>query len=171
MPRLTVSTAQLGALTGVLHRIVRFLRRVALVGVAGAAVLLAVLADDGVGADEAVAAVLLLAPAAVVLLFAQGVRELAELPDRLQRLPGEGQERVAELTRLAGDARSARARSAPLLLWRLRGSLTGVRDLAGIAFPLRVFTPVFLGLAAAGALLCVVIAGVALIALLVTAVA
>jgi hypothetical protein len=56
-----------------------------------------------------------------------------------------------------------------VLLWRLRGAFGSVRDVAGVAVPLRVFTPGFLGLAAISALLCVLIAGVALIALLAVA--
>ena len=165
MARINVSVDQLGAFTRVLQRLVRFLRRVAIVGAAGAAAVLVHFFDDTITAGDVVIAAVLLAPAAVVLLFAQGLREVAELPARLRRMPGEGQERLAELTRIAGQARSTRARAMPLLLWRLRGSVGSVRDLAGIAFPLRVFTPWFLGLAAIGALLCLVLAGAGLIAL------
>jgi hypothetical protein len=82
-------------------------------------------------------------------------------------MPAEGQERVTELTRVAGDARTARLRNLPLLIWRLRGSIGSVRDLAGIALPLRVVMPGFLGLAALSALVCLVIACSGVIALLV----
>ena len=115
--------------------------------------------------------VLLLAPPAILLFFAQGLREVLALPERLRKMPGEGQERLAELTRIAGDARTTRARGVPLLLWRLRGSVGSLRDVAGLALPLRVFTPGFLGLTAIAALFCILIPGIALIALLIVAVA
>ena len=99
---------------------------------------------------------LLLAPPAFLLFFAQGVAELVALPERLRRLPGEGQERVAELTRLAGRARTTRARGVPLLLWRLRGRSARSADIAGFALPLRVLTPGLLGLTALAAFVCLV---------------
>lgn len=160
-----MSVDGLAALSGFLRRVVRFLRRTALVGAAGAAAVLVHFFDDAVTAGDVLLALVLLAPALAVLLFAQGVRELAGLPERLRRMPGEGQERLAELTRIAGQARSTRARGLPLLLWRLRGSVGSLRDLAGIAFPLRVFTPWFLGVTALSLLLCAVLAVAGLIAL------
>lgn len=169
MARITVSTTQLGGLGAVLRRIVRFVRRVAVVGLAGAAAIAAVLARGGFSVGDVVLTLLLLAPPAILLFFAQGVRELIGLPDRFRRMPGEGQERLAELTRIAGEARTTRARGVPLLLWRLRGSVGSLRDVAGFALPLRVFTPGFLGLAALSIFLCVFIAAAGVIALLVLA--
>lgn len=169
MARITVSTEQLGAFAGVLGRLVRALRKLAFVGLAGVAAIVLLLLRGGFGFGDAVVAILCLAPPAVLLFFAQGVSEILRLPDRLRRMPGEGQERLAELGRIAGEARTARARQAPLLLWRLRGSLGSLRDVAGIALPLRVLTPGFLGLAALAALACVGLVGVGLIALLVLA--
>ena len=55
----------------------------------------------------------------------------------------------------------------PMLLWRLRGWLGSLRDVAGLALPLRVFTPGFLGLAAIAMLCCFVLAGAGVVALLV----
>lgn len=167
VPRLTISTTQLGALTGALRRLVRVLRRVALVGAAGGLALGALFLDDGLTAGDVVVALLLLAPAAVVLLFAQGVRELADLPDRIRRIPGEGQERLAELSRVASGARTTRLRGLPLLLWRLRGSVGSLRDVAGVALPLRVLTPWFLGVTAAALLLCLLLAVAGIVALVV----
>jgi len=169
MARITVSTTQLGALSGVLRGVVRLVRRVAFLGLAGAAAIAVLLARGGISASDVVLALLLLAPAVVLLFFAQGVRELIALPERLRKIPGEGQEQLAELTRIAGEARTVRARRVPLLLWRLRGTLGSVRDVAGVALPLRVFTPAFLGLTAVAALLCVALAGAGLIALVVLA--
>ena len=167
MARITVSTTQLVALGTIVRRIVRFVHRLAFVGVAGVAAIAAVLARGEFSTGDAVFIVLLLAAPAIVLFFAQGLRALLALPDRLRKVPGEGQERLAELTRIAGETRTTRARGAPLLLWRLRGSLGSLRDVAGLALPLRVFTPGFLGLTAVAMLVCFVLAGAGVVALLV----
>jgi hypothetical protein len=167
MAQITVSTTQLGALAGVVRRIIRFFRRLAFVAIAGVAAVAALLARGEFSIGDVVITVLLLAPPAILLFFAQGLREVLALPERLRKLPGEGQERLAELTRIAGDARTTRARGFPLLLWRLRGSLGSLRDVAGVALPLRVFTPGFLGLTALAMLFCVVLAGAGVVALLV----
>ncbi len=170
MPQLTISTAQLAVLERTVRNIVRAVRRLAFAAVAGV-FLIAVLLwrDDGFDGADAVLTLLLLAPAAIVLFFARGVLALVSLPGRLQRIPGEGQERLSELAGLAGEARTARPRNAPFLLWRLRGSIGSLRDVAGIALPFRVLTPFFLGLTALAALACVVLVGIGLIALLVLA--
>ena len=167
MAQITVSTTQLSALGGVLRRLVRFIRRLAFAAIAGVAAIVVLLARGELTAADAVVTALLLAPPAILLFFAQGLREILALPERLRKVPGEGQERLAELTRIAGAARTTRGRGVPMLLWRLRGSLGSVRDVAGLALPLRVFTPGFLGLAALAALLCFVLAGAGLVALLV----
>lgn len=167
MARITVSTDQLGALAGVLRRVVRAVRKLAFAGLAGVAAIVLLLARGGFGFGDAVVAIVCLAPPAILLFFAQGVSEVLKLPERFRRMPGEGQERLAELGRIAGEARTARARQAPFLLWRLRGSLGSLRDVAGVALPLRVFTPGFLGLAALSAFLCVVLALAGIVALLV----
>ena len=167
MAQITVSTTQLGALGSVVRRLIRFIRRLAFVAVAGVAAIAALLARGEFSTGDTVLTLLLLAPPAILLFFAQGLREVLALPDRLRKMPGEGQERLAELTRIAGEARSARARGVPGLLWRLRGSVGSLRDLAGLALPLRVFTPGFLGLTALATLFCFVLAGAGVVALLV----
>jgi hypothetical protein len=154
-----------------LRGFVRLVRRLALAGAAGAAAIGLVLAGDGLSGLEAVLVAVLLAPAAILLLFAQGITELAALPDRLRRIPGEGQERLAELSRLAGQARTTRARGVPLVLWRLRGTVGSVGDVAGVALPLRVLTPGFFALAGFAAIVCVGLAGAGLIAVLALALA
>ena len=170
MPQLTISTAQLAVLERTVRNIVRAVRRLAFAAVAGVFLIALLLRRDG-GFDGADAFLtpLLLAPAAIVLFFARGVLELVSLPGRLQRVPSEGQQRLSELARLAGEARTARPRNAPFLLWRLRGSIGSLRDVAGIALPFRVLTPGFLGLTAFAALGCVVLIGIGLIALIVLA--
>ena len=144
MAPITLTTAQLGVVADVGRRIVRFARRLAFVALAGIAAIAALLADGGFSAADTVFTLLLLAAPAIVLFFAQGLNEALALPDRLRKLPGEGQERIAELTRIAGEARTTRKLGTPRLLWRLRRSLGSLRDLAGFALPLRVFTPGFL---------------------------
>ncbi len=170
MPPLTISTAQLAVLERTVRNIVRAVRRLAFAAVAGVLLIALLLRRDG-GFDgaDAFVTLLLLTPAAIVLFFARGVLELVSLPGRLQRIPGEGQERLSELARTAGEARGARPRNAPLLLWRLRRSIGSLRDVAGIALPFRVLTPGFLGLTAFAALACVVLVGIGLIALIVLA--
>lgn len=152
-----------------LRGFVRLLRQLTVLAIAGVGAIALLLARSGFTAGEIVLVALLLVPPAILLFFAQGAAELAALPERLRRLPRESQERVAELTRLAGRARTTRARGVPLLLWRLRGSIGSVRDLAGIALPVRVLTPGFLGLAALAALACAGLVGAGLIALLLLA--
>jgi len=170
MPPLTISTAQLAVLERTVRNIVRAVRRLAFAAVAGV-FLIAVLLwrDDGFDGADAILTLILLAPSGIVLFFARGVLELVSLPGRLQRIPGEGQERLSELARVAGEARGARPRNAPLLLWRLRRSVGSLRDVAGIALPFRVLTPGFLGLTALAALACLVLVVVGLIALIVLA--
>jgi hypothetical protein len=169
MARIMVSTDQLAGLGGVIRGFVRFVRRLSLVAIGATIVLVVVLQRDGFTAGEAVLTILFLVPPAILLFFAQGARELLSLPERLRRMPGEGQERLAELTRLAGQTRTTRARGLPLLLWRLRGAFGSVRDVAGVARPLRVFTPGFLALAALSAVLCILLPAVVLVALIVVA--
>jgi hypothetical protein len=163
--RIEAARTQLGALVAGVRRIIRYVRRLALVGLAGVAAVTASLARGGLSAGEIVLVVLLLAPPAILLFFAQGLREVLALPERVRRVPGEGHERLAELTRIAGDARTTRARGLPLLLWRLRGSIGSLRDVAGIALPFRVFLPPFLALTAVAALGCVLLAAVGVVAL------
>lgn len=159
---------QLSALDRFVRGLVRGIRRLAVAGALGVVpIALLLRREDGFDGLDAVVTVLLLAPAAIVLFFAQGVLELVSLPERLRRVPGEGQERLSELSRIAGEARTARVRNAPFLLWRLRGTIGSVRDVAGIALPLRVLTPGFLGLAALATLACAVLACAGLVALLV----
>jgi hypothetical protein len=169
MARVTVSTGQLAGLGGLIRGFVRFVRRLALVAIGAAVLLVVLLQRDGFTAGDAVLTILFLAPPAILLFFAQGVQELLSLPDRLRRLPGEGEERLAELSRLAGQTRTTRVRGLPLLLWRLRGAFGSARDVAGVAVPLRVFTPGFLALAAVSAILCVLLPAVVLVALIVVA--
>ena len=169
MARITISTTQLSTLDRAARGFVRTLRRLALAAGLGVIPIALLFRRDGFDTLDAIVSIALLAPPAIVLFFAHGVLQVVSLPDRFRRMPGEGQERVAELARVAGAARTARLRSAPLLLWRLRSSIGSVRDVAGIALPLRVFTPGFLTVTAFAAFGCLILAGAGLVALIVLA--
>lgn len=169
MARATAPAERLGALAGALRRLVRALRKLALAGAAGTGAVALALARGGFSTEDAVTTVLLLAAPVVVLLFAQGLAEVGALPARLRAVPAEGQERLSELGRVAGQRGNARLRSLPGLIWRLRGTVGSVRDVAGIAVPLRVFAPPFLLLAALSALGCLVLAGAGVVALILVA--
>ena len=169
MARITVSTDQLAALGGPIRAFVRFVRRLSLVAVCAAMVLGVLLQRGGFTAGEAVLMILFLAPPAILLVFAQGVQALLSFPKRLSRMPADGGERLAELTRLAGQTGTRRAGGLPVFLWRLRGTVGSVRDVAGVAVPLRVFTPGFLALAAFSAVMCILLPAVVLVALFVVA--
>ena len=171
MPPVTIPTAQLAVLERTVRNIVRAVRRLAFAAVAALLpIALLLQRDDGFEEIDVFVLALLLAPPAIVLFFARGVLELVSLPGRLQRIPGEGQERLTELARLGGEARTVRPRNAPFLLWRLRGTIGSLRDVAGIALPFRVLAPGSLGLTALAAFACVVLVGIGLIALIALAV-
>ena len=168
MTRLTVDVGELQGLTRLLGAVVRFVQRLAFVALLGVAALASLLARGGFTAVDAVITVLLAAPPAVLLLFAAGLRGVMRLPERLRRMPQQGAGQLAELTRIAGAARTAGFRLAPSLLWRLRGAVGSTRDLVGFALPLRVFTPQFLGLTflSSGLSVLLVLAGLVALVLL-----
>lgn len=146
MARLEAAKAELGGFRRVVKAVVRGLVLLSLAAVAGVGMLALALARDGLEALDVVVALVLLAAPAIVLLFAVGVRELVELPERLLRMPQRGAEHVDELTRIAAAARTGTWRRAPSLLWRLRGVVGSARGIAGITLPLRVLAPPFLAL-------------------------
>ncbi len=161
--------ARLATIERYVRGLVRLLRRLAIASAAAVIPIALLRREEGFDAVDTVVTLVLLAPAAVVLFFAQGLRELVSLPERLRRIPGEGQERLGEVARVGGELRSVRLRSAPFALWRLRGAIGSVRDVAGIALPLRVLTPAFLGVAALAAAVCAFLCLAGLVALLVLA--
>jgi hypothetical protein len=163
-----VQLARLDALVRFLGGIVRSLRRFAFVAVFGVAAIGALLARNGVEPADVVLTVMLLAPPAVLLFFTAGVAQLLRLPERVRRMPRESATQLTALSRLAGETRDGGLRRAPRVLWKLRGAVGSTRDLVGLALPLRVLTPAFLGFSLLAAFLCLIlIAGgaIALIAL------
>ncbi len=147
-------------------KLVRGLAFVTLVAVAAIA---SVLARGGLEAAEIVVVLVLLVPPGVLLFFQAGLKEVARLPERFRRMPGQGAENLAELRSIAGEMRQAGVRRAPSVLWRLRRVVGSSRDLVGFALPLRVFTPGFLGLTALAAFFCLILIGAGFIALIVLA--
>jgi hypothetical protein len=165
MPRPADAAAAIATFERALRGVARQLRRLAAVAVAAVVVIGALLGRDGFDALDAVVTAILLAAPGIVLFFAQGLGELAGFPGRVRRLPGEGQERATELARLGGELRGARLRRLPFVLWRLRGAIGSARDVAGIALPLRVLTPGFLGVTAIAVAACGVLVLIALVGL------
>jgi hypothetical protein len=162
VPRLADAAVPVATLERVVRGLVRQLRRLAVAAALADVPLVALLARDGFDALDALVTAALLAPPAVLFFFAQGLSEIAGFPERLRRAPSEGQERALELARVGSELRGARLRRLPLVLWRLRGVVGSLRDVAGIALPLKVLTPAFLGAAAFAGFACValVVAGV-----------
>lgn len=161
--------------------VAKAVRTAMLVAAAAAAVIVAALVEltrpDSAGeiALTALAALLLAAPAVVLLVFYAALREVLELPARLRALPETAREQEAELTRAIDDAR-ARARAPllrlPLALWRLAGFvrsshwlLRPYAPIAALASP-----PLLVGVVAALAATAIEVA-VAVVLLLVVAVA
>jgi hypothetical protein len=153
-------------------------RRYAFVA-AGAALVIAVfLFRDGLrdSGGEWVATVVVLglaaAPPAILFLFSEALRGLAELPTKIRALPTTGREHAAELAGLAERARSARGGGLlrlPLLLWRVMRLAASSRETLLPYAPLLPLASLpFLGLtalAAAAALVEILIALVLLVVL------
>jgi hypothetical protein len=167
MQRVSIRRSGLEGLAAFFRGVVRSLQGLAIAAVVGVAAIAAALARDGVEASDVFVTIVLLAAPGVVLFFAAGLRQVLQLPDRLRSLPGEGSDQLAELTRIAAATRGGGIRRAPGLLWRLRGVVGSSRDLVGIALPLKIFTPGFLGLAALAAAVSLFLIGAGLIALIV----
>ncbi len=170
MTRVTVNVGDLQGLTRLLGAVVRFVRRLAFVALLGVAAIASLLARGGFTAADGVITLVLAAAPAILLVFAAGLREVMRLPERLRRMPPQGTGRLAELTRIAGEARTAGFRRAPTLLWRLRGIVGSTRDVVGFAVPLRVFTPPFLGLTLVAVALSLLLVPAGLVALVALAV-
>jgi hypothetical protein len=170
MPRLADAAVPVATLERILRGLVRQLRRLAAAALVGMVPLAVLLAREGFDAADAVLAAILLAAPAILLFFAHGLNEVAGFPERLRRTPAEGRQRALELAQAGSELRGARLRRLPLVLWRLRGAVGSVRDVAGIALPLKVLTPGFLGIAAVAGFACVGVVVAGVVALVVIAV-
>jgi hypothetical protein len=170
MSSFDAAKVQLGAFRGIVRAVVRAFVLLALGAGAGVGLLGVLFAREGLDGAEIVFLVLLLGAPLVVLMFAAGLRSLVELPERVLRMPRRGVDQVDALTRIADDARTARWRHAPFLLWRVGSLVSSTRDLVRIALPLRIFVPGFLWLTLASVVVCAVLVGIGMIALVVLAV-
>jgi hypothetical protein len=159
----------LDALLVFVRGVVKAIRGFAFLVALAVAVIAAAFARDGLDTAELVVVGALLASPAMLLFFSGALAQLVRLPERLRRMPNQGADQIAELSRIAGEARRAGFRRTPSLLWRLRGVVGSSRDLVGFALPLRAFTPGFLGLTALAAFLGLILLGAGFIALIVLA--
>jgi hypothetical protein len=124
--------------------IARAVRMLALLSGAAVVVLVVDLYSDGVSGLDVIVALVLIAPPVVLWLLWAALRELAELPDRLKRLPETARERKVDVDRLAAELREPGRRliRLPRTLWRLRVLVGAARDLATPHAPLLPFLSV-----------------------------
>jgi hypothetical protein len=112
-------------------------RRVALAAALAAVVVAGFLLRDGLP-DDAGATVLVVVgiglaavPPVLLVLLAEALRALAELPERIRETPQRGLEHADELRELGERARRARGvLGVPVLLWRLGRLTASARELA-----------------------------------------
>ncbi len=168
MTTFDTATLQLGAFRRVVRAVVWAFVFLALAAAGGVGLLGLLLLRDGFDPPDLVVVLLLAAPV-MVLVFAAGIRELLQLPERMRRLPRRGVEHVDELARIADDARVARWRHTPVLVWRTGSLASSTRDLVRIALPLKIFTPGFLWLTLAAVVACFGLIAVGSISFLVLA--
>lgn len=152
--------------------VARAVRTVAFLASAAALVIAVALYGDGVSGLEVLTMLVAIAPPVVLWILWAALRELAELPERLRRLPETARERRVDLERLAADLRDPGRRLVrlPGTLWRLRVLAGAARDLVTPHAPLLPFLSVsFLGASALAALVAVVEVGIALVLLIAAA--
>jgi membrane protein implicated in regulation of membrane protease activity len=149
--------------------VARAVRSLALLA-SGAALVIAVFVyGDGVDGEDVLTVLLAVAPPVVLWLLWMALRELAELPDRLRRLPQTARERRVDVEEFARELRAPGRRLVrlPGTLWRLRVLAGAGRDFVTPHAPLLPFLSVtFLtvaALAAGAALIEIVVALVLLI--------
>ena len=133
--------------------VARAVGALALFASAAALAIAVVLYRDGVSGSDVLALLIAIAPPVVLWLLWAALRELAELPDRLRRLPETARERRVDLERVASDLRKpGRLVRLPGTLWRMRVLAGTARDLVTPHAPLLPFlSPTFLGAAAIAA--------------------
>jgi hypothetical protein len=109
-------------------------RTLALFSSAAAAVIAAVVYSDGISGDDVLAVLLAIAPPVMLWILWMALRELAELPERLRRLPDTARGHGEEMRRLTANLRTPGKRllSVPIALWRLREVSELVRPHAAV---------------------------------------
>jgi hypothetical protein len=118
-----------------------------------------------VSGSEVLVMLLAIAPPVVLWVLWAALRELAELPDRLRRLPETARERRIDLERVASDLRrTGRLVRLPRTLWRMRVLAGTAREVVTPHAPLLQFlSPTFLAAAAIAAFAAVTEIGIALV--------
>jgi hypothetical protein len=149
----------------VVLRITNATRALALAATASALVIAIALYEDGISGDEVVAVLVALAPPVMLWILWGALRQLAELPDTVRRLPEVARGHGDELRRMANELRTPGRRffRLPLILWRLRGMSEVVRPHAAVLPFLSVW---FLTLSAIAALAAVIEVAVAFVVLI-----
>ena len=147
--------------------VARAVRTLALAASAAVLVIAAVLYADGVDGGEVLAVLLAAAPPVLLWFLWAALRELAELPERLRRLPETARERRVDVERLAAELRDERGLlRLPRVLWRLRVLAGAARELVTPHAPLLPFLSVtFLTWSAIAAGAALVEVGIALVLL------
>ncbi len=107
MQRVAIPKGGLESLASFFRGVVRSLQGLAVAAVVGVAAIAAALARDGLEAADVFVTLVLLAAPAVLLFFAAGLRQVLQVPGRVRRMPGEGSEQLAELTRIAEPPEAA----------------------------------------------------------------
>jgi hypothetical protein len=147
--------------------VARAVRSLALAASVAALVIAAVLYSDGVTSGEVLGVLVAIAPPVVLWILWAALRELAELPERLRRLPETARERKVDVEQVAAELRGERRLvQLPLVLWRLRVLAGAARDLVTPHAPLLPFlSATFLTWSAVAAAAAVVEVGVAVVLL------
>jgi hypothetical protein len=147
--------------------VARAVRSLAFAASAAAVVIAVVLYSDGVDGAEVIAVLIAVAPPIMLWVLWAALRELAELPERLRRLPETARERRVDVERLTSELReSGGLVRLPRVLWRLRVLAGATRDLVTPHAPLLPFlSATFLTWSAVAAGAAVVEIGVAVLLL------
>ena len=143
----------------------RAVLRLAVVAGAAALVIAYTLYEDGLTGGEVLAIGLVLAPPVVLGVLWAALRELAELPEKLRRLPETARGHGEDVRRLADELRTPGKRlvRVPVVLWRLRGAAELVRPHAAV---LPFLSVPFLTVSALAAFAAVAEIGIALVLLI-----
>lgn len=114
--------------------IARTIRTLALLASGSALAIASVLYQDGASGLEVLAILLAVAPPVMLWLLWAALRELAELPERLKKLPETARGHGEDVRRLADELRTPGRRffRVPVILWRLREVSDLVRPHAAV---------------------------------------
>jgi hypothetical protein len=135
-------------------------RTLALLASGSALAIATVLYGDGISGTDVLAVLLAATPPVMLWVLWAALRELAELPERLRRLPETARGHGEDVRRLAGELRTPgnRVLRVPVVLWRLRNVSELVRPHAAVLPFLSVWFLTLSAIAAVAAVAEVVIA-------------